>query len=85
MNMKAYVFIQGDWSVGIPDWGYTVEVPDLKDFSGNETRKFIREALRELYVEIEGHKYVSVIFEDECWDCGRIGCKGECLKEIEGE
>lgn len=79
MNMKAHIFVSGDWSVGIPDWGYEVEIPQLSDYD-KETREWLRKELEKLYCQLEDTNRLYVYFDDECVDCGQINCKGECLE-----
>ena len=74
--MKANIYFAGEPSVGIFSYSYDVEIPDLTEYD-NETRKWLRDQLQALYTELEDHD-CTVTFDDECFDCGKQGCNGEC-------
>jgi len=83
--MKAYLSTTGDSSVGIA--GDSIVV----DFQGMEAAQFfsmideiptarenVRKELSEFFSRYcDGQP--SVLFEDECWDCGRVLTQGHCV------
>lgn len=70
--MKCYVGFKGDRSVGIDDQGYTIDLGDFVDADLLEgDRTGVRSILAEAFGSIAGDS-CSLMFEDECGDCGSI-------------
>jgi len=82
----AIIGVPGDWSVGIPDSTYQVELPNMKDYyDNNETREWTRKELNKLYTELEDNSRIYVLFSDECENCWQQDCKNnKCVEEVYG-
>ena len=77
-RIKAFVHIKGDKSVGIPDVVYIVELDKALLYTV-ESRELTREVFKQCYSSLEeNNSHLIVLFEDECIDCGRVECNGEC-------
>jgi hypothetical protein len=58
--MKATAYFEGDSSVGIYSYSYTLEIPFDEDI-----RDDIRQEIAKLYNDLDGEFSCRVIFEDE--------------------
>lgn len=83
--IKILVSCDGDPSVGI--WGDQTEILIEKRFvtedygDPKETRKWLKEQLTPIFSELFDDQSTHVIFEDECWNCGKIGDECKCREE----
>ena len=77
-TIKIFVHIPGDQSVGIRPVVYCAECDKALLYTVDQ-RELTREVFRQCYSSLEeNNPHVVVLFEDECVDCGRVGCDGEC-------
>jgi hypothetical protein len=85
-KMTIFVTTPGDRSTGSPpghleiDLGNCIHLADEGD-NRERTREALRQCFNTLLEEPTG-----VRFDDECVECGTIGCKGDCMdRSLEGE
>ena len=88
LKQLSYTIITtGDTSVGICGTAdlVTHENLTLKEIEETEGREEFRKALYEFWVDRYDNGKMIIVFEDECVDCGRVGCVGSCMgiSEIE--
>ena len=78
-TIHVFIHVPGDKSLGIRPVVYLAECDKALLYTV-EQRELTREVFRQCYSSLEeGNPHVVVLFEDECQDCGRIECKGECV------
>ena len=78
-TIKIFVHIPGDMSVGIRPVVYCAEC-DKASLYTYDSRETTREVFRQAYASLEeDNPRVWIQFEDECPDCLRVGCMGECV------
>lgn len=76
--MKAFATNPGDHSVGIQSHTVIIDFGNIDPIPPGEERAWARTQLAEAIASIMGDAY-EVLFEDECPDCGKVGCMGNCI------
>jgi len=62
--MKVTICFNGDTSVGIFPYSYSMDIPEFEP----EYREYVRSAIKILYIELDGEFTPHVFFEDENFD-----------------
>lgn len=82
-SLKAFIGNDGDPSVGIDPWETSIVLNDvpseffkLRSVERTQLRQELKNAFKDIYGE-DAVEYVR--FEDECFDCGKPSCSGECV------
>jgi len=79
--MTVYIHVPGEKAAGINSFQIVIEdMPDIIDTK--QERQTVREHLQTCFGALLDTK-VGVQFDDECPDCGIVGCYGECTGEPE--
>ena len=77
-TIKIFIHVDGEKSLGIRPVVYCAECDKSLLYTVDQ-RELTREVFKQAYSSLEeGNHGLVVLFEDECVDCGRVGCDGEC-------